>query len=262
MQFPRSTEALLDEYWPRIVEYYTRCELTNSSDRCVAILGIVICIKNRLPEDVDYVAGLWSNKLLQLLLWTTDDATYPSTYRGPSWSWVALESGRISYAAVIPESQVLKYTAEVLERRVFSSDGAYYGRVTFALLRVRVMLYPCKLKNAGARDPELDLAAEADGTRRNCSGLSSRRYWDFRWDSGLDRPSAVFVMPVMERVLQTISVTERGRCSCKEHFTVFALLLQLPLPRDDVFSRVRLLEMSNFQLPEVLHGEERIINLV
>ncbi|KAF1352801.1 HET-domain-containing protein, partial [Lizonia empirigonia] len=79
--------------WVQIVEIYSKCALTFSKDKLVAISGLAQTLSKGM--DCDYLAGLWRQDLEHQLLWcprqpcstpTKDDT------RGPSWSWVAIDS--------------------------------------------------------------------------------------------------------------------------------------------------------------------------
>ncbi|KAF1931071.1 HET-domain-containing protein [Didymella exigua CBS 183.55] len=79
--------------WMQIVEYYSRCSLTFSSDKLVAISGIAELFGKTIR--CAYLSGLWERDLRHQLLWKTwprcasplNDGT-----RGPSWSWTAIDS--------------------------------------------------------------------------------------------------------------------------------------------------------------------------
>jgi Heterokaryon incompatibility protein (HET) len=56
--------------WNRIVDLYTRCDLTKASDKLIALSGIAIEFhRTRLSPDDQYLAGLWKSQLPNALLW-------------------------------------------------------------------------------------------------------------------------------------------------------------------------------------------------
>lgn len=84
----------------RIVEQYSALELTKPTDRLPALSGLC----ERMQHDRgDYIAGLWSDSICADLMWRKDilyfennQAARLAEYRGPSWSWIAVD-GPVSY---------------------------------------------------------------------------------------------------------------------------------------------------------------------
>jgi hypothetical protein len=86
--------------WKRIVQQYSDTQLTNVTDKLVALSGLAKRMKVILNDD--YVAGIWRKALPEQLFWTvTTDYTYssvthdevfphPTTYIAPTWSWASV----------------------------------------------------------------------------------------------------------------------------------------------------------------------------
>jgi hypothetical protein len=79
--------------WWEIADTYTTLGLTQTSDKLVALAGLA----RHLRESLDgfYVAGLWSHYLLESLCWRVvwrSGDTRPIRYRGPSFSWISVDS--------------------------------------------------------------------------------------------------------------------------------------------------------------------------
>lgn len=105
------------DFWPTIVEEFTRRNLSVPSDRPAAMYGIARRYA-RLCDDL-YAAGLWATNIARQLLWKR-----PSTYNGPSqnpgtrpptWSWISVD-GEVAWqpglARKKPQLEVLScYTA-------------------------------------------------------------------------------------------------------------------------------------------------------
>ncbi|KAK7025444.1 hypothetical protein VNI00_015972 [Paramarasmius palmivorus] len=86
-----SKESEMWRSWRGVLADYTRCYLTKPKDRLVAIAGVAEQFDRCWPIS-GYVAGLWRYQLLRCLLWKTVLPTSrPMTYRGPSWSWAAVD---------------------------------------------------------------------------------------------------------------------------------------------------------------------------
>lgn len=80
----------------RIVEHYSRLNLTKRSDRLPALSGLCKRIQNVRGE---YAAGLWLESIAFDLMWRVERLNVDSTkvlrskeeYCGPSWSWVSVQ---------------------------------------------------------------------------------------------------------------------------------------------------------------------------
>ncbi|KAF2005644.1 HET-domain-containing protein [Amniculicola lignicola CBS 123094] len=80
--------------WWHIIEYYSRCKLTVSSDKLIAIGSLAKSFSKAINQP--YLAGLWGgDDLIKSLLWDCPDAlvvdTGPTEYRAPSWSWASVD---------------------------------------------------------------------------------------------------------------------------------------------------------------------------
>ncbi|KAF2167919.1 hypothetical protein M409DRAFT_22065 [Zasmidium cellare ATCC 36951] len=103
--------------WGRIIESYSRCSLTQSKDKLVALAGIAKVFSPFVRTQ--YVAGMWRNDLEKALLWSTStfvhDVDHPSrcveTYIAPSWSWASIV-GTVSMPSQV---MALEYRWEVLD---------------------------------------------------------------------------------------------------------------------------------------------------
>ncbi|KAF9697271.1 hypothetical protein EKO04_004797 [Ascochyta lentis] len=87
-------QAALHQSWNSMVEAYTRSNLTYSSDKLVAIAGVMSRYE-RLSKD-ECLFGLWRHNLAKNLLWyrssSSGGGTRPATLsRIPSWSWACLD---------------------------------------------------------------------------------------------------------------------------------------------------------------------------
>jgi hypothetical protein len=103
--------------WHRIVEQYSKRDLTVANDKLPAISGVANKVKEAMSSP--YIAGVWEHNLAPDLLWSTcstamPDAHYfaPETYCAPSFSWASL-STPVSY-----------YTPDEEERKVFQPSVA------------------------------------------------------------------------------------------------------------------------------------------
>jgi len=99
---PATSAMSMNNYhrWKQIVEAYSRTQLTNGSDKLIALSGIAKIMSERLNDT--YLAGMWKQHLASQLLWRIDPVYadrkfyYPSSrpekYRAPSFSWAAIDA--------------------------------------------------------------------------------------------------------------------------------------------------------------------------
>ncbi|PMD16582.1 HET-domain-containing protein, partial [Hyaloscypha hepaticicola] len=86
-----------EEVWERVVELYTRCDLTKPNDKLPALSGIAMTYA--AVTGMTYIAGLWKERLPCQLLWTvarSPQSTHLSFYRAPSFSWASID-GAVSF---------------------------------------------------------------------------------------------------------------------------------------------------------------------
>lgn len=89
---PSMTIAQFRSQWSRIVEEYSSCSLTRTSDVLPAVRGIAKILEEYL--ETPYFAGIWMTDLLDSILWRAIKPAdnRPTPYRAPSWSWASLDS--------------------------------------------------------------------------------------------------------------------------------------------------------------------------
>ncbi|KAL6896494.1 HET domain-containing protein [Trichoderma evansii] len=82
-----SAELHVGDLWTKLVTFYSTMNLTNPTDRLIAIDGItrLICAK----YNTGYFAGVLSSHIAQTLLWKRSGLTDPGNPATsfPSWSW-------------------------------------------------------------------------------------------------------------------------------------------------------------------------------
>lgn len=127
--------------WRRVVQEYTKRDLSVATDRLPALGGMARIIHMQLGSD--YLAGIWAVDLQRSLLWK---AAYfqalkrPDVYVAPSWSWAAL-SGPVSFEFIddvgySPYSMLRNGVALVDTCRAEPSTADAYGAVRSGQLTV------------------------------------------------------------------------------------------------------------------------------
>lgn len=74
--------------WSQVLTEFSRRNLTYDTDKLPALAGVASTFSN--SNQRSYWAGLWKDELPRSLLFIWKNATSPSEYLAPSWSWAAL----------------------------------------------------------------------------------------------------------------------------------------------------------------------------
>lgn len=134
----------LYENWKRIVEDYTKMELTYDKDRLIALSGIARRIRQQIAshgiQDEDYIAGMWQGGLAGQLLWYVNpiagdrqpfvdlrpkDRDGAPEFRAPSFSWASVETTRgITYGEITYGIPYRPLPAQITDEQL-REDGIY-----------------------------------------------------------------------------------------------------------------------------------------
>lgn len=92
-----SSNEVLYPIWNRMVDHYSRCQLTKISDTLPALSGLAKRFGQRTGHK--YLAGIWCQNLHNGLLWSVSEPHEPRShqsrthdyqeYVAPSWSWAS-----------------------------------------------------------------------------------------------------------------------------------------------------------------------------
>jgi Heterokaryon incompatibility protein (HET) len=152
-------------FWYEIVEMYSRCFLTKSHDKLIALSGVVRRFQQM--SDDRYFAGLWEQNLACQLLWIVPDfenASRCPSYRAPSWSWACLDGlvdahqmrERTAHAELLVkileveckpargllESAVIRFEGTLLSVENLVQQHFFRGNVTIGRDTQRIHIYP------------------------------------------------------------------------------------------------------------------------
>jgi hypothetical protein len=135
------------ELWRGIVYAYTKCSLTFSSDKLVALSGVAKAMQIALQDE--YCAGLWRSRLIVELSWDRESMglsalVEPAPYRAPSWSWASCE-GTIQ-TGLTTIAGVEEFAIDVLHCNVTTKTQDRTGAVTSADLRLCCPLATLRLE--------------------------------------------------------------------------------------------------------------------
>lgn len=126
------------EEWRNIVCKYAATALTKEADKLVAISGLAREIA--YLRDADYLAGLWTDSLVQDMMWHTKAGKRPQSYRAPSWSWVSID-GTLDREYVLPwPTWAWQLLIEVVEAQTTPVADDPYAQVKDGYIRLRGFL--------------------------------------------------------------------------------------------------------------------------
>lgn len=87
-------DVSLDQFWKQAVRSYTKCDLTNQSDKILAIFGIAKLVGDDLGGE-KFEAGMWQHSLHEQLAWRVVDCRTASRAEdlrhNPTWSWASVK---------------------------------------------------------------------------------------------------------------------------------------------------------------------------
>ncbi|KAL1946194.1 hypothetical protein VTO73DRAFT_15321 [Trametes versicolor] len=138
--------------WCRIVEDYSERTIGVPSDKLVACAAVAEMFSRVLSSE--YLAGAWRATLLQDLLWRRDQVAYlhrATEYRAPSWSWAAVDHGRVE---MLGHGWLgARAVAEVVRCEVALKDSELlFGQVSGASLVLRAPVVKCKFRSTDQFD--------------------------------------------------------------------------------------------------------------
>jgi len=149
-----SKQDLEHTMWKNLLWYYGQRKLTKATDKLPAMSGIAKLLKSRL--EAQYVAGLWSDALIEGLAWQSIGHRAPTSateYTGPSWSWASYDG-----IAATGLRGDWKDVAEIEDWHVeLQSEENLFGSVKNAWIRVHGPLVELKPSEKGFNDHELVL---------------------------------------------------------------------------------------------------------
>ncbi|RSM07414.1 hypothetical protein CEP52_005248 [Fusarium oligoseptatum] len=141
--------------WYNLLEEYTRCRLTNFSDKLIATAGLASHLQPSIGND-EYVAGLWRSQLPHALCWGNRskpiEGFRPSQYRAPSWSWASLEGVKF-LQAYNPDHSVTDM-CQILKIHLVTAGTNPYGDLKGGYMLLCGRLFPVKTKGSFTRNFE------------------------------------------------------------------------------------------------------------
>jgi hypothetical protein len=149
---PQLTSDAIEEAWINVVNDYCERNLTNSSDKLIAIAAFAEEFGQRYDTQLGaYLAGHWRNMLLESLFWIVP-AYFPTPkFRAPSWAWAAVDHATCLSSSergdISPEVEILDCTVKL------TFSDLPFGPVTSGHLLIRgrigsAVLFPDTMADA------------------------------------------------------------------------------------------------------------------
>jgi hypothetical protein len=93
---PETANKVIYRDWYNMVTRYSECFLTNSSDKLVALSGIIQKCEELVGDTC--MSGIWANNLIYCLLWLRRQEPLKRNLAAPAptWSWASVD-GKIQY---------------------------------------------------------------------------------------------------------------------------------------------------------------------
>lgn len=78
------------DLWDRVVQAYSRANLTHGRDKLPALSGIAQRISKRM--ECEYLAGMWKDETFDAqLCWCSFGSSPRPKWRAPTWSWMSID---------------------------------------------------------------------------------------------------------------------------------------------------------------------------
>lgn len=126
----------LYNYWGKIVQAYSQCDLTRKEDKLVAISGLAREVYLALGGHDEYLAGLWRRDILSQLLWYhgaySPNGVRPEHYRAPTWSWASMDG-----TIMPPDTRISNLYVTLVDIQINHLTNDAFGQVRNGFVRLR-----------------------------------------------------------------------------------------------------------------------------
>ncbi|PYH67665.1 HET domain-containing protein [Aspergillus vadensis CBS 113365] len=154
---PQSREPMSLEgfnLWNDLVQRYSCCDLTNPSDKMIAIAGIAELFQDITGDE--YVAGWWKSRLLESLDWRVFEPQErrSACYRAPSWSWGSVD-GPVTPSGLSASAEFL---VSIVDFHVATGSSGTTDNVLKGYLELRgtVLVGVCRNLSNGNRAIDIE----------------------------------------------------------------------------------------------------------
>jgi hypothetical protein len=141
-----ATKVELSEKWERVINLYSRANLTVSGDKLPGLAGIAE--RFRKYKQCGYLAGMWGDDTFDVqLCWCVIRSRPRPTWRAPTWSWASVDGYTTPHAYEPAELRSQSVYARTLESSVTQVGEAEFGEVSDGWIRITCSyVLPGKIK--------------------------------------------------------------------------------------------------------------------
>jgi hypothetical protein len=150
------TEIQSYKAWSDAVESYSKCSLTMSKDKLVAIAGLAKLLKESFGEHTEYMAGLWIHHLFLHLVWEPQPYRYsftgksprqkrPTEYRAPTWSWASIDNPVYNFLLQPIRKGLYSSLIDVLDVKIEKQSENEFMGIQAASLTIKATLFKANL---------------------------------------------------------------------------------------------------------------------
>lgn len=133
----------LYKLWDNLVHTYAKCDITDFSDRLVAIVGLARAFGGLLRiQSSEYMYGMWYTRLEREFMWCRqkypEQGSRPLEDAMPSWSWLSVAQGIMPFSLfhlANPYTTASKPRMEVLSFDTLSGSRDTNAYMNMARLR-------------------------------------------------------------------------------------------------------------------------------
>jgi len=251
-----STSARDDpELWQRIVKAYCTLDLTFQKDIFPALQGMSKQMYQYKKSP--YIAGLWENSIISDLLWrvqSREEATRPSKWRAPSWSWASI-IGPLTFGPRVELEVLCKFVTA----HIVPAGEDEFGEILSAKITLRGRCLRQDLEGSYQSRPYHRVKYADDPVWE----YFERDIWEDCWPEGANstKPHST-LMAVGERVKTLLVAQEPPQDSSGRYkFLIFRTLD----PEEHIYERIGKMELSRMDFSVLLDhlvGEEEILHIV
>lgn len=143
--------------WYEIILEYSRRNYSHDTDILPALGGVARAFADITKDK--YCAGMWESEIVQSLCWWRQgvqldgakkrlygppnmDFTKPTAYRAPSWSWAAINGGRVAMYSIIEHQIPIQNIATPVIISLEPLGEDLYGQLKSGFLTIKGSLFP------------------------------------------------------------------------------------------------------------------------
>ena len=191
--------------WYCLIQDYSRRGLTKSSDKLIALSGLVQEVQEQ--TDLRYCVGIWLEMIHTELCWVImegESGSIAPTYRAPTWSWASIDGAVvpvISYTSMGSKTHQIRSEIELFHHNLSIGDD---GQLTSAQIMLSGNLRPGRLTVASSTRKVFRIATSMKFGSLDAKGIGEV------WLDGPFRPQKGFEPTTDDSLRMTEDVAQEG----------------------------------------------------